>query len=331
MTIRPVARARPAALLLAALVVSGAAAALPRFGDSVEAGGATFLRDSDDPHVYHALPADPRLATDAGGRPRFSFMEFSFRGDGGEETAGALLNFMLTWGLDAGGHEKAEQALRAVDPAARIAGALSVREGRYRVIVSNGDDRFVLAEGKASLLPGQPIAFSRRLETAEADRLNAALASDDGSVTAGFLLSVEGLGPRVSASCTIDWDAALASREISALGADAPHTDAAVRAAFDALRAGGAIAVEGSPEAAGLDEIYRHFRAEVFESVVAPASEAGAVEVHYVRREARHTGRISVRFDGSRAERRDLFIAGDLTGAIRGATADATREVSADR
>jgi hypothetical protein len=329
MTTRSAARARPGAALLA-LLVATAAAALPRFGDTVEAGGLTWLRDSEDAHLYHALPADPRLATDAGGKPRFSFMEFSFRGDAGEETAGALLNFMLTWGLDAAGQEKAEQALRQLDPEARVAGALTVREGRYRVIVKNGDERFVLAEGKASVLPGQPIAFSRRLEASEADRLRAALDSDAGSVAAGFLLSVEGLGPRITASCTIDWDAVLASREISALGTgDAAHTEAAVRAAFDALRAAGAIAVEGSADAAALDEIYRSFRSEAFESVVGAAAEGGPVEVQYVRRESKQSGRITLSFDGSRSERRDLFIAGDLTEAIRGAVADAAQAVSA--
>jgi hypothetical protein len=326
MTIRS---ARVPAAVLAALLAASTAGALPRFGDSVEAGGVTFLRDSDDPHVYHALPADPRLATDAGGKPRFSLMEFSFRGDGGEETAGALLNFMLTWGLDADGHTRAEQALQKVDPSARIAGALTVREGRYRVIVKQGDERFVLAEGKASVLPGQPIAFSRRLESAETERLRAALASDDGSVAAGFLLSVEALGPRVTARCTIDWDAVLASREVSALGAD-PAPDAAVRAAFDALRASGAIAVEGSPEAGALDELYRSFRSALFDGEIA-ASAAGGVEVQYQRRETRDTGRITISLDGSRSELRELFIAGDLTEAIRGATADETKAVSTDR
>jgi hypothetical protein len=325
-------RARvPGALLLAALLAGDLAAALPRFGDEVVAGGVTFLRDSDDAHVYHALPADPRLATDAGGKPRFSLMEFSFRGDAGEETAGALMNFMLTWGLDAAGEEKALEALRRVDPAARIAGALTVREGRYRVIVTNGDLRFVLAEGKASVLPGQPIAFSRRLEKDEADDLREALAADEGRVAAGFLLAVEALGPRVSARCTIDWDAALGSQAVGALGGDAPHTDATVRAAFDALRSAGAIAVEGAPDPAALGEIYRSFRTELFESVVAPAAGGDSVDVKYVRRESRRTGRITLSFDGSRSERRELFISGDLTEAIRGATADAAREVSTGR
>ena len=320
-----------AALWIAALLAAEAAGALPRFGDTLEAGGVTWLRDSDDAHVYHALPAAPRLATDAGGKPRFSLMEFSFRGDDGEETAGALLNFMLTWGLDAEGEEQALTALRQVDPAARIAGALSVREGRYRVIVHNGDARFLLAEGKASVLPGQPIAFSRRLQADETDDLRAALASDEGRVAAGFLLSVEALGPRVTASFTIDWDALDRHREVAALGADAAHPDTAVRAAFDALRADGAVAIEGSPDRGALDEIYRRFRAEAFESVVGSAEAvAGGVEVHYRRRETRDSGRITITLDGSRAERRDVFIAGDLTEAIRGAVAEQTREPSSE-
>jgi hypothetical protein len=331
MTIRSVARARAGAALLIALFVSTAVAALPRFGDTLEAGGLSWLRDSEDPHLYHALPAHPRLATDAGGKPRFSFMEFSFRGDGGEGPSGALLNFMLTWGLDAAGQEKAEQALRQVDPEARVAGTLLVREGRYRVIVKNGDDRFVLAEGEASVMPGQPIAFSRRLETAEADRLRAALDSDEGHVAAGFLLTVTALGPRVSARCTIDWDAVLASREVGALGAGGPHPEAAVRAAFDALVSSGTIVVEvmGEQLEPAFDEVYRSFRAAAFESAIGAAAGGDAVEVQYVRSEARHTGRVILMFDGSESESRDLFIAGDLTEAIRGAIADAAKPVSA--
>lgn len=330
------------AIAVLSVVVAGSAPALPRFGDPIEAGGVEFLRDTEDPHLYHPLPSAPRLATDAGGRPRFSLMEFSFRGDDGADTAGALLSFMLTWGLDAGGQEAAERALREVhDPQARIAGALTVREGSYRVVVSSGEERWVLAEGKASLLPGQPIAFSRRLSAEETEKLKAALASDDGVVAAGFLLAIEAMGPPVSARLVIDWDALETHEALEGLGADlrtAAASDAEVRAAFDALVEAGAVEIAGASSAAARDEIYRRFRDEVFETVVGVVPGRGgekpAVERRFVRRESRQKGRVELSLEASRSERRELLVTGDITGVIRDlgfGAAEEPRAVSTDR
>ena len=142
------------AAALAALLALSAwpSAALPDLFDEQRAGGFVFLRDAEDPHAWYVLPSHARLASDAGGRARFSLLSFSFRDDSGGENAGALLNFLLVWGLEGAEAAAAETALRGLDAQGRLRGAVPVVSGSWRVVVKGPSGRWLLAEGDAARL-----------------------------------------------------------------------------------------------------------------------------------------------------------------------------------
>jgi hypothetical protein len=315
---------RAFALLIA--LVAAPLQALPDFSQEVKAGGITFLRDSDDPHAYHALPSHARLATDAGGRARFSFLSFSFRGeDGGEGPSGALLNFLLVWGLDAVNAEAAQNTLRMRDASAVIRGAVPVLSGSWRVVVSGPRGRWVLAEGDAPKQPGSQVAFSRRLDPDTAKRLETDLADASTRVAVGFLLVCEGVGPPVEARVVYDWDRIEARSDLRALhasGASFAVPEAEVRAAFDALRADGSIAVDGAQAGApaAQDAAFRGFREALFEASfgATPGSDdASALEARFARRAERRRGRVEVSLSKRSREERIAVATSDITDAVR--------------
>lgn len=76
-------------------------------------------------HTYYYLPVNLRLSTRAEGTPEFNFMTYT-TGDGAE-IAGAILNFLMVWGLTPEQEKETEQNLRAKrDSLAVLAGVVSL-------------------------------------------------------------------------------------------------------------------------------------------------------------------------------------------------------------
>jgi hypothetical protein len=324
MRARPIGRlgtgARAAALAALLALAPAAVPALPDLGDEQRAGGLVFLRDADDPHAWHVLPSHARLATGAGGRASFSLLAFSFRGDDGGENAGALLNFLLTWGLAGAEAEAAEAALRSLDPQGRLRGAVPVASGSWRMVVKGPSGRWTLAEGEAPTVPGSQVAFSQRLDAATARRLEQDLADSSTRIRVGFLFVYEGLGPQLDARAVYDWDRIETDAALPASEPGAALADAQVREAFEALRAAGAIALDGAqasaPQAA--DAAYRSFRDALFQPLLAVAPEGDeTLEARFVRRAGRRSGRIEVSLSRRSREERLAVATGDLTEAVR--------------
>jgi hypothetical protein len=317
------AQARAAALAALVCLAAAPALALPDLSREQRAGGLVFLPDADDSHTWYVMPSHARLATDAGGRASFSLLAFSFRGDDGGENAGALLNFMLTWGLAGAEQQAAEAALKGIDPQGVIRGAVPVTSGSWRVVVKGPSGRWTLAEGKAPTLPGSQVAFSQRLDAETSKRLEQDLADPKTTVRVGFLFVCEGLGPQLDARAVYDWDVIETHAELPALTAaqaDAAVPDAQVRAAFDALRSAGAIALDGAQAQAAQaqDAAYLSFRAALFQPLLAVATEGDEpLEARFVRQAGRKSGRIEVSLSRRGREERLVVATGDLTAAVR--------------
>lgn len=80
-----------ATLLIASLAATLATAA-PDFRESIPAGDLTFYRDSEDARTFYYPPGDLVLATDADGKPAFSFLSIAYSGTAVSGDRGQILH-----------------------------------------------------------------------------------------------------------------------------------------------------------------------------------------------------------------------------------------------
>jgi hypothetical protein len=150
------------------------------------------------PHVYYYLPVRLRISQRVDRMAEFSFMPYRANENGPFE--GAILNFLLVWGLTAEEEKTVERELQAaIDTNAVIGGAVSIEvpEGQPSVVIHGKNAvadmlRRWNVEPVASVLPGTKIAFSYRLNGEETEQFLKAL--DDAkllhetSVELGFVV-----------------------------------------------------------------------------------------------------------------------------------------------
>lgn len=140
--------------------------------------------DQQGVHTYYYLPVNLRLALRPDKTPEFNFM--TYRNEDGGEISGAILHFLLVWGLTSDQETEAEKILQSsVDSNAILAGAVMVEapEDAPSVQVKGINTVADILRGKVSsepvapVLPGTKMAFSYRLSGEEAKTFEEALGS----------------------------------------------------------------------------------------------------------------------------------------------------------
>lgn len=175
--------------------------------------GSSAGRPSSD---YYCLPTNLRLAQRPDGVPEFLFLKFTTeeREDQGG-IQGALLHFLMTWGLTPEQEEEVAQKLKEKDPRAKFKGAVELEPddegGSFRIISATlGDEGLApstVLSGRAPLVPGGRAAAASRL-SADGAQLLAATFEKTASITD---LDIElnytylTLAPAARGRITIDW------------------------------------------------------------------------------------------------------------------------------
>jgi hypothetical protein len=131
--------------------------------------------DMDGAHTYYYLPANLRLSSRPDLTPEFSFMTYNTGSQ--EELAGAILHFLLVWGLTPNQQKDVEMILRSsLDSLAIVAGAVSLEaplNSKSFTFEGNTELAHILQtqwseEPVAPVLPGTKIAVSYKLDKEEA-------------------------------------------------------------------------------------------------------------------------------------------------------------------
>ncbi|MCG8457908.1 MAG: hypothetical protein MI919_16650, partial [Holophagales bacterium] len=165
---------------------------------------------------YYYLPAQLRLAQRPDRTPEFLFLKFTTedRADAGG-TSGALLHFLMTWGLTAEQESELESKLKERSRGARLRGAVPLEEGEeggsFRIISATLSDdemtRSLVTSGRAPLVPGGKAAAAARLDENGAQLMAASFERTrsiaDLSIALDFKYST--LTPAARGSIVFDW------------------------------------------------------------------------------------------------------------------------------
>ncbi|MCR4396415.1 MAG: tetratricopeptide repeat protein [Candidatus Saccharicenans sp.] len=184
----------------------------------VQAGRFVFYRDHADPHKYYYVPDQPRLATKRDGTPEFTFIKYTKTDS---TTKGGVIHFLVTWGFTSRELSSAESALKSVDPQAKLAGPVPLKEGTFQIISATaGEDgifnRRIVGEGKAPVLPGQKAAVSIALTEEGASLLWESFKNPTSDVSVQYVLKFSGITPAFQAKLKVDWDKVYSQHDIKA-------------------------------------------------------------------------------------------------------------------
>jgi hypothetical protein len=167
---------------------------------------------------YHYLPTNLRVSKRPDGTPEFLFLKFTTeaREDQGG-VSGALMHFLMEWGLTPAQQEEVESRLKTKHRGAKIMGAIEMlpgandTAGTFRVISGVlGDEKMapsVVTSGKAPLVPGGKTAVAARLDKNGAQLLAAtfekARSITDVSLALDFTYQM--VVPGATGTITIHW------------------------------------------------------------------------------------------------------------------------------
>jgi hypothetical protein len=187
-------------------------------------GRASKLSDRRS-HEYFYLPANLKLGKKEDGTPEFLFMKYTTeeRADQGG-TQGAIMHFLMEWGLTAEQEKEATEKLQAklktmgtffmpLVSNAKIMGPVDVtstENGSFRVISATltDDKTKTITSGRAPTLPGAKVAVAAKMDKNSAQLMAASFEKSrsiaDLSLEMSFKYNV--LYPAVEGRIILDWE-----------------------------------------------------------------------------------------------------------------------------
>lgn len=141
----------------------------------VRGGELILFPDLGDEMSYYYVVDKPKLATDANGRPQFSFLRYAenVRGTGGaaapgEASGGGIVHAVVALSVTREQIQAAQRDLQRIKPGATVKGPVIFKSGKFGLVTSFKDPAGNLATqvvglGNAPLLDGEKAAVSMQL------------------------------------------------------------------------------------------------------------------------------------------------------------------------
>ncbi len=141
----------------------------------VRGGELILFPDLADELSYYYVVDKPKLATDANGRPQFSFLRYAenVRGTGGaaapgEADGGGIVHAVVALSVTREQIQAAQRDLQRIKPGATVKGPVIFKSGKFGLVTSFKDPAGKLATqvvglGNAPLLDGEKAAVSMQL------------------------------------------------------------------------------------------------------------------------------------------------------------------------
>lgn len=165
---------------------------------------------------YYAMPVNLRVSTRADGIPEFLFLKFTTeqRADKGG-ASGALLHFLMQWGLTKKQEAELSKILEKKYKGARLMGTVEMlpedESGSFQIVSATLSDKSMtsslITSGKAPLLPGGKVATASRVNAHGAQILDKTFSGDtsitDVSISLNFMYQT--LVPAAKGRVVMDW------------------------------------------------------------------------------------------------------------------------------
>lgn len=176
--------------------------------------------------AYRFLPLTPRLVRKPDGTPVFLYASYNKskrNNDTGADQVGAILNFSMTYGLDAKQMDEVTKAVKKLNAKAIVAGPILVKPETEKdsffitsaTLGSEDLTRKVITTGKAPLFPGSQVACAARLTGDGAQIFEQTLKKGKGAadLAVSFNLAFDAMLPAVDATIVCDWSRLRQQRE----------------------------------------------------------------------------------------------------------------------
>lgn len=253
----------------------------------IKAGDLTVFPDIEDEKNYYYISDKPRLATDANGRPQFSFLRYvdnavsgadqpsSTQGDGG-----AIVHAVVTLEVTRDQVREAQRALQSVKPDAVIQGPVVYKSGRFGIIsavkdAQGGLSRQVVGLGTAPILDGQKAAVSIQLTREGAKILWESFKTSTPDISFTFEMEVAGYRSPKKALIEANFDQIYEHKSFNA-GLATQFLAAEIRTAFDDLVRSGAIKVTQIGEDEKMDALITTAYNKIADMMFSPLNGTGS-------------------------------------------------------
>ena len=218
----------------------------------VKAGELTLFPDLNDETTYYYISDKPKLATDANGRPQFSFLRYvenvrtgADQAEAREGDGGGIVHALVALAVSPEQIREAQRALQRVKPGAKLQGPVVYRSGKFGLVSSFKDpdgklSSKVVGLGNAPILDGEKAAISMQLTKLGAKILWESFQTAAPDISFSFEMDLAGYRSPQRAVIEANFDQIYEHQAFGA-GVASPYLAAEIKGAFDDLKRQGAI------------------------------------------------------------------------------------------
>jgi hypothetical protein len=256
------------------------------------AGELVCFPDLNDPLTYYYVNDKPHLATDANGKPQFSFLRYvenvrsgADQAEAREGEGGGIVHAVVALGVSKEQVAGAQRELQRVMPGAKLVGPVVYKSGKFGLVSSfkdtNGNmTKQVVGLGNAPLLDGEKAAVSLQLTKLGAKILWESFQTPTPDISFSFEMDLSGYRSPHRAQIEANFDQ-IYDHKAFGVATATTYLAAEIKGAFDDLKREGAIKVTQVGEDAKLEELtttaYNKIAEIMFQPMGASGTDAGSL------------------------------------------------------
>ncbi|WEK35043.1 MAG: hypothetical protein P0Y53_21350 [Candidatus Pseudobacter hemicellulosilyticus] len=252
----------------------------------VRAGELTVFPDISNENQYYYVPDKPKLARDANGKPKFSFLryvnnEVSAAGQpaNAEGTGGGILHAVVSLAISPEQIRTAQRELQRKKSSAVIMGPVVYRSGTFSIVSSfkdpnGGLSTAVCGLGMAPALERQEVAVSMLLTKQGAKILWESFNSVAPDISFSFEMEIGGYREPKKALLEANFDQ-IYNHHAFGVGFASAYLSAEIRGAFDDLTRNGAIKLTQVGEDTQMDALITTAYNKIAELMFSPLNGSG--------------------------------------------------------
>ncbi|MGE5178781.1 MAG: hypothetical protein ACM3PF_06805 [Bacteroidota bacterium] len=286
-------RALFAALGVAAAAVFAAAPARAQqilIDKPVRAADLVCFPDLNDPLSYYYVNDKPHLATDANGKPQFSFLRYvenvrsgATEAEAREGEGGGIVHAVVALSVPPEMVADAQRALQRTVPGAKLVGPVVYKSGKFGLVSSfkdtNGNlTKQVVGLGNAPLLDGEKAAVSMQLTKLGAKILWESFQTPTPDISFTFEMDMSGYRSPHRAVIDANFDQIYEHKAFAA-GIATKYIAAEIKGAFDDLRRDGAIKLTQVGDDEKLDQLITTAYNKIAEIMFSPMNGTGSPDL----------------------------------------------------
>jgi len=256
----------------------------------VRAGELVVFPDLGDPLSYYYVTDKARLATDATGKPQFSFLRYvenvrsgADQPEAREGEGGGIVHAVVALGVTPEQIRDAQRELQRVKPGSKIAGPALFKSGKFGLVSSfkdtNGNlTKQVVGLGNAPLLDGEKAAVSMQLTKLGAKILWESFQTPAPDISFTFEMDLAGFRSPQRALIEANFDQVYEHKAFG-VGVASTYLAAEIKGAFDDLQRTGAIKVTQVGNDAKLEALMTTAYNKITEIMFQPTEGTGTPDV----------------------------------------------------